>query len=130
MRETVMVKSLTVTDFFKKFPTDDDCLAHIFKVRFGREYACPRCGVFGRWTKLAKLPAYTCNCGHHIHPMAGTFFQDSRTPLQKWFYAIYLFTTSRHGVPAKELQRQLSVTYKTEWRMGHEIRKHMARIDG
>ena len=62
--------------------------------------------------------------------MAGTPFERSRTPLQKWFYAMYLFTTSRHGVPAKELQRQLGVTYKTAWRMGHEIRKYMARVDG
>ncbi len=62
--------------------------------------------------------------------MVGTPFERSRTPLDKWFYAMYLFTTSRHGVPAKELQRQLSVTYKTAWRMGHEIRKHMARVDG
>ena len=45
-------------------------------------------------------------------------------------YAMYLFTTSRHGVPAKELQRQLGVTYKTAWRMGHELRKYMASVDG
>ena len=56
--------------------------------------------------------------------------ERSRTPLQKWFYAIYLFSTSRHGVAAKELQRQLGVTYKTAWRMAHEIRKHMADTDG
>jgi len=40
-------------------------------------------------------------------------FHRSHTPLQKWFYALYLFTTSRHGVPAKELQRQLGVSYPT-----------------
>ena len=51
--------------------------------------------------------------------MAGTPFERSRTPLQKWFYAMYLFTTSRHGVPAKELQRQLGVTYKCAWRMSN-----------
>jgi transposase len=62
--------------------------------------------------------------------MAGTPFQDSHTPLQKWFYALYLFTTSRHGVPAKELQRQLSVTYKTAWRMAHQIREYMGAVDG
>jgi len=62
--------------------------------------------------------------------MVGTPFHKSHTPLQKWFYAMYLFCTSRHGVPAKELQRQLSVTYKTAWRMGHEIRKYMAEVDG
>jgi transposase-like protein len=62
--------------------------------------------------------------------MAGTPFAKSRTALTKWFYAMYLFTTSRHGVPAKELQRQLGVTYKCAWRMGHEIRKYMADVDG
>ncbi|MBI3419034.1 MAG: IS1595 family transposase [Proteobacteria bacterium] len=77
------------------------------------------------------MPAYSCPwCGDHIHPMVGTPFTLSRTPLQKWFYAIYLFTASRHGVPAKELQRQLGVTYKCAWRMGHEIRKYMAKVDG
>ena len=62
--------------------------------------------------------------------MAGTLFEDSHTSLQSWFYAIYLFTTTRHGVSAKELQRQLGVTYKTAWRMGHQIRKHMAEVNG
>ena len=80
---------------------------------------------------MKKGPAYECQwCGHHLHPMAGTIFHRSHTSLQKWFYAIYLFTTSRHGVAAKELQRQLSVTYKTAWRMAHQIRKLMAKADG
>ena len=98
-------------------------------VRFGDKAVCPKCGTMGHFKRLSNHPAWTCNCGHHIHPMAGTPFAKSRTPLQKWFYAMYLFTTSRHGVPAKELQRQLSVTYKTAWRMGHEIRKYMASVD-
>ncbi|MBZ0325295.1 MAG: IS1595 family transposase, partial [Alphaproteobacteria bacterium] len=46
------------------------------------------------------------------------------------FYAIYLFVTTRHGVSGKELQRTLGVTYKTAWRMGHQIRDLMARADG
>jgi transposase-like protein len=62
--------------------------------------------------------------------MVDTPFERSRTSLQKWFFAMYLFTTSRHGVPAKELQRQLGVTYKCAWRMGHEIRKYMTDVDG
>lgn len=43
---------------------------------------------------------------------------------------MYLFTTTRNGVSAKELERQLGVTYKCAWRMGHEIRKYMAEVDG
>lgn len=125
-----MSKPITVQEFNKLFPDDDACLEHLFKVRFGAEAACTKCGEIGKFRRLAKHPAYTCNCGNHIHPMVGTPFAKSHTPLQKWFYAMYLFTTSRHGVPAKELQRQLGVTYKTAWRIGHELRKYMAKVNG
>ena len=123
--------TLTVTEFFRQFPTDDACLEHLWQVRFGDEVECPKCGKVGKFYRLSKAPAYSCpRCGHHIHPMVGTPFAKSHTPLQKWFYAMYLFTTTRHGVAAKELQRQLGVTYKCAWRMGHEIRKYMAEVDG
>ncbi|MDG2003882.1 MAG: IS1595 family transposase, partial [Novosphingobium sp.] len=69
-------------------------------------------------------------CGHHLHPTVGTPFEKSRTPLQLWFYAIFLFTTTRNGVAAKELERQLGVTYKCAHRMAAKIREHMADVDG
>jgi transposase len=125
-----MSKPLSITEFMTIFPNDDACLEYLFKKNFGENFACPRCGETGKFRKLSKMPAYTCQCGEHIHPMAETPFHRSHTPLQKWFYAIYLFTTTRHGVPAKELQRQLSVNYKTAWRMGHEIRKYLGYVDG
>ena len=126
-----MAKPITIQQFFQQFPTDDSCLEHLMVVRYGRKLHCPKCGAEGRFAKLSKMPAYSCpHCGHHIHPMAGTPFERSRTSLQKWFYAMFLFTTTRNGVAAKELQRQLGVTYKTAWRMASEIRKYMGYVDG
>lgn len=123
--------TVTIAEFFAHFPDDEACLAQVFESRFGQGHACPNCQRAAKWYRIKAARAYACQwCGWHIHPTAGTLFEDTRTPLRLWFYAIYLFTTSRHGVPAKELQRQLGVTYKTAWRMGHEIRKHMAAVDG
>jgi transposase len=123
--------SPTVREFFQQFPDEETCLNHLFETRFGQGHECPSCKRSAKWYRIKKEPAYSCQwCGHHLHPMAGTIFEDSRTSLQDWFYAMYLFTTSRHGVPAKELQRQIGVTYKTAWRMGHKIREHMAAADG
>jgi transposase-like protein len=123
--------SITIREFFRQFPTDEHCLQHIFNIRFGQGFKCPKCRVEARWYRIKAERAFSCQwCGHHVHPTAGTPFQDTRTPLQLWFYAIYLFSTSRHGVPAKELERQLGVTYKTAWRMADEIRKHIAQVDG
>jgi hypothetical protein len=125
-----MSKPMTVSQFLQQFPNDDACLAHLFAVRYGPEPKCERCGQIGKFHRLAKLPAYTCNCGNHIHPMVGTPFHRSRTPLQKWFFAMFLFTTTRNGVAAKEIQRQMGVTYKTAWRMARLIREYMGYVDG
>jgi len=126
-----MNKGLNVLDFFKQFPDDESCLHHLMVTRFGEVMDCPKCGKNSKFHRVKKRPVYSCQwCAYQISPMVDTPFAKSSTPLQKWFYAMYLFTTSRHGVPAKELQRQLSVTYKTAWRMGHEIRKYLADVDG
>jgi transposase len=123
--------SLTIREFFKLYPTDETCLEHLFEAGFGQGYVCSRCERKASWYRIKAERAYSCQwCGNHLHPTVGTPFEDSRTPLQLWFYAIYLFTTSRHGVPAKELERQLGVTYKTAWRMADQIRKHIANVDG
>lgn len=126
-----MSKPQTVAQFFKQFPDDEACLQHLFEIRFGQGFTCPACERPSNWFRIKAERAYSCQwCGHHLHPTVGTPFQQTRTPLQSWFYAIYLFTTTRNGVAAKELQRQLGVTYKTAWRMADLIRKHMADVDG
>jgi len=123
--------SATIQEFLAKFSTTEACLQHLFDTRFGQGHVCPSCNRKAKWYRIEAERAYSCQwCGHHLHPTVGTPFEDSRTPLQLWFYAIYLFTTSRHGVPAKELERQLGVTYKTAWRMADLIRKHMAAVWG
>jgi transposase len=123
--------SLTIREFFQLFPSDEACLTHLFEARFGQGHTCPKCERPANWYRIKAERAYSCQwCGNHLHPTVGTPFEDSRTPLQLWFYAIYLFTTSRHGVPAKELERQLGVTYKCAWRMADQIRKHIANVDG
>lgn len=122
---------LTVGEFFARFPDDEACLSHIMEVRYGQRHTCWACGVYGTFHRLADRRAFSCaHCGHHVYPTAGTVFQDTRTPLRVWFYAIYLFVTTRHGVSGKELQRTLGVTYKTAWRMGQQIRMLMGKADG
>lgn len=124
-------QSMTIREFFTRFPDDETCLQHIFECKFGQGHKCPKCERDAKWYRIKAERAYSCQfCGHHLHPTVDTPFHRTRTPLQLWFFAIYLFTTTRNGVSAKELQRQLGVTYKTAWRMGHEIRKHMAYVDG
>ncbi|WP_395016088.1 IS1595 family transposase [Dongia sp.] len=118
----------TFKEFQAEYPDDGACLDRIFTIQFGsHEIICPTCGVHGKFNRIAKRRAYACShCGHHVYPCVGTIFEKSRTPLTNWFFAMYLMTSTRHGVAAKELERQIGCTYKTAWRMAHELRKLMA----
>ena len=121
----------TFYKFQKQFPDDNACLHQILISRYGgTRFDCPKCARASKFHRVKQQRNYVCQrCGHHLYPCVGTPFERSRTPLHKWFYAMYLFAMSCHGVAAKELQRQLGVTYKTAWRMAHEIRKYMAEVD-
>lgn len=126
-----MPKPTTIREFFNLFPSDEACLEHLFDVRFGQGHECPKCRRSAKWYRIEAERAYSCQwCGHHLHPTVGTLFEASRTPLQLWFYVMFKFTQTRHGVSAKEVERELGVTYKTAWRMCRMIREHMAEIDG
>ena len=113
-------------EFFARFPDERACLEHIMSVRFGgTTMDCPSCGSASvQFHKLTERRVYACpECRFQIAPTANTILHDTRTPLVSWFYAMYLFCTTRHGVSGKELQRQLGVTYKTAYRIGMQIRK-------
>ena len=99
----------SIQDFNKEFPDDDACLDRIFQMKFGNLDTCPKCETKTKFHRVSERRQYACqNCGHQIAPpCVGTPFEKSSTSLQKWFYAMYLFTSSKHGVPAKELERQL-----------------------
>ena len=97
----------------------------------GTKLDCPSCGTVGaQFHKLRDRRVYACpECRFQIAPTANTILHDTRTPLVSWFYAMWLFCTTRHGVSGKELQRQIGVSYKTAWRMGKQIRKLIERAD-
>jgi transposase-like protein len=116
----------------REFPDDETCLRHVWRERFspdGEHAFCERCEaerVFKRYDTAQKRACWFCQtCGHRIHPLKGTIFERSSTSLQLWFYAMYLITSTRCGASAKQLERELGVTYKTAWRMFNKIRNHL-----
>src|SRR5207248_1344532 len=81
---------------------------------------------FKRYAMWQARQSWTCTyCGHHIHPTAGTIFHKSSTSLHLWFYAMFMMVSTRCGISAKQLERELGVTYKTAWRMFHLIRNEL-----
>lgn len=108
-------------DLIKDFPDDRACLEYLFDTLHDRTCSCG-----GTYSLLSTRKQFQCSqCRKQIAPTAGTIFHKSSTPLTLWFHAIFVFSNAKSGVSAAELERQLSVTYKTAWRMLHMIRKSL-----
>ncbi len=125
------MKRYTINNFNLDFPNDDACLEWLKSSQYPDGVLCSKCNRVTKHHRVRGRSSYACDrCGNHIYPMAGTIFEKSTTSLKHWFYAIYLMSATRCGISAKQLERELGVTYKTAWRMAREIRhKLMTQTD-
>ncbi len=125
--------SYSLMEFMREFPDDAACLEWLWRNRYsedGSHAECPACERTRKFHKVRDRPAWDCDsCGHHLHPLAGTIFHKSSTSLHLWFFAMHLMTSTRCGISAKQLERELGVTYKTAWRMFNLIRNRLMAED-
>jgi transposase len=119
----------SLMEFVKAFPDDEACLQWLWRTRFspdGQHAYCAKCQQdrpFKRYPTAQRRFSWTCTgCGRHKSATAGTIYEGSATSLHLWFYAGYLLTSTRCGISAKQLEREIGVTYKTAWRMLNKLR--------
>ena len=127
-----MDKPISLIEFSKTFDTEEKCIAHFAAMRWPDGVRCVKCGgerisefhTTGKTDKPRHL--FECmDCKYQFSVTVGTVFHNSHVPLTKWFIAIYLMCTAKKGVSAKQLERQLGVSYETAWSMAHRIRVAM-----
>ena len=116
--------------FITRFGTDEACRDYLFRQRWPDGFRCRACGHGEAWA-LTRRNIYECAaCGQQHSLLNGTIFEQTKTGLAKWFLAIYLVTSSKGGIAATELQRQMGFgSYQTAWSWLHKIRKAMVRPD-
>src|SRR3954463_6416593 len=114
---------MTYSEFLRLFPDNDACLEYLRGKFFPDGSECPGCGKTTKFFRIKSRAAYSCMyCRKQVYPTAGTIFHKSTVSLQLWFFAIYLMSSTRCGISAKQLEREIGVTYKTAHRMFKQIR--------
>jgi transposase-like protein len=114
--------------FLKRFGTDARCRAYLVRARWPAGFRCTGCGHDQAWSHKKRLIEECTACGKQHSILAGTIFEQTKTGLARWFLAIYLVTSSKGGISAMELKRQMGFgSYQTAWSWLHKIRKAMVR---
>jgi transposase-like protein len=114
--------------FLKRFGTDAKCRTYLVRARWPEGFRCGGCGHRKAYSHNKRLIEECRACGKQHSILAGTMFEQTKTGLSKWFLAIYLVTSSKGGISAMELQRQMGFgSYGTAWTWLHKIRRAMIR---
>src|SRR3954449_11098267 len=117
-------------EFNARFGTDEQCRKYLIKARWPDGFRCDGCGHGHAYTLRTRLVYECVACRKQHSLLAGTIFEQTKTALARWFLAIYLVTSSKGGIAAAELQRQLGLgSYQTAWSWLHKLRKAMVRPD-
>jgi transposase len=120
----------TIFEFDREFIDDSACMDFLVAKLYPEGVYCPTCGRVTKHHRVKARTCYACQfCGHQEYPLVGTIFEGSSTSLRLWFQAIYLMASTRCGISAKQMERELGVTYPTAWRMAKQIRSLLGQDD-
>ena len=125
---TPVADVMTVGEFFGRFGTDAACREHLKAARWGESlerFECPACSCGRGWWLPQRELVECCVCRHQTSVTAGTVFHRVRSPLCKWFWALYQLAQDKKGIAAMELAKQVGVCYQTAWLMLHKLRRAM-----
>jgi transposase-like protein len=116
--------------FLARFGTDEQCREYLLKARWPGGFRCAACGHGDAYALKTKIVYECVACRKQHSLLAGTIFEQTKTGLARWFLAIYLVTSSKRGISAMELQRQMGFgSYGTAWAWLHKIRRAMVARD-
>ncbi len=120
---------LSLLEFQRRFSTEEACQEALEQARWPEGFVCPRCG-HGRASRIRTRRLLQCaRCRYQASLTAGTILHKTRTPLVKWFWAIWMVAQDKGGTSAMRLSRQLGLGYRTAWTMLHKLRKAMGQRD-
>jgi len=120
---------MSLIEFSQKYGSEEQCREHLFEKRFSNGFICPKCGHDHGTKIITRLLMQCSKCHFQVSVTSGTVMSDTKMPIQKWYFTIYLITSSKRGMSAKELQRQIKVTYKTAWYVNKRVREAMAQAE-
>src|SRR4051794_38940638 len=113
-------------EFNARFGTEEQCREYLFQARWPDGFRCDSCGHGDAYTLRTRLVYECVACRKQHSLLAGTIFEQTKTGLTRRFLAVYLVTSSKGGIAAMELQRQMGFgSYGTAWPEFAVVRKRV-----
>ena len=123
-------KTLSLFSLSAKIPDESAAVAFFERARWGDTPVCPHCEGKDTSPRPSRHGHLCRSCRKDFTVRIGTVMQESKLPLRKWLFAMYLIQTARKGISAMQLSKELEVSYSAAWFLGHRIRAGCVPMDG
>lgn len=122
-----------IADIAPALADEDKARAMFESLRWPNGPVCPHCTeaqriytIKPRAGSKTRPGVYKCGkCRKQFTVTVGTVFEGSHIPLRHWLYAIFHMCSSKKGVSANQMHRELGISYKAAWFMCHRVRYAM-----
>ena len=122
METTTLPKTLIeALDYFR---SHENCHNFLVSIRWPHGVRCPHCGspVVRYMESVRRWKCYEKHPQPQFSLKTGTIFEESPITLRKWLAAVWMIVNCKNGISSYEIHREIGVTQKTAWFMGHRIR--------
>jgi transposase-like protein len=114
--------------------TEEQARGYLENIRWPNGPICPHCGskesvrLQGESTRPGLLKCKAKECRKQFTVTIGSIFEDSHISCRQWIMAFHLMVSSKKGISALQLQRNLGLgSYRTAWHLAHRIREAMKK---
>ena len=125
------MKTLSLLELFDLFGTDEVAEDWFIKARWPNGLRCAYCDG-ERVAERGNHPTqrfHCLDCMKFFSVKTNSVMHSSKLGYRKLAVAIYLFVNHPKGISSYQLSKDLGVTQKTAWHLGHRIRKALEDDD-
>ncbi len=121
----ILSKDVDFEEFSAMYPDDDSCLRFLAEIKWHAGYSCTKCG-HGHFSEGRSPYSRRCTkCGYDESVTAYTLLQNTRLPINKAFYMIFLVYASKGNISSHKLSAILRIRQSTCWAYSTKIKKAM-----
>ncbi len=125
----VQRERISLFEFNQRFPSQKECMEHLFNLRWPNGFICPRCNSQKYGFHSGRF-LYQCkDCRYQASLTAGSVMHKTRTPLMVWFWTIFMVACDKRGHSALSISKELKISYWIAWTLLQKIRRAMAEQD-
>lgn len=121
----ILSKDVDFQEFSLMYPDDDSCLKFLAGIKWHESYSCSKCGHRNFSPGRSAYSRRCTKCGYDESATAYTLLQNSRLPINKAFYMIFLVYNSKGNISSHKLSSILKIRQSTCWSYSAKIRKAM-----